>query len=157
MCPALATVNNCQERAITARYLRALRYDNAVDFRIRAGDVITKIKEIVAIHMDETEDGLMSGLNQNMTVLDEKERIREITFDNATFLECKTAEHSVDAAIKNFELTKTAHEDLYQEYQKGLDEGTLELQFMCVFSTDLALMKHKLVSLIFVVVAFIIM
>ena len=50
-------------------------------------------------------------------------------------------------------MTKTAHEDLYQEYQKGLNKGTLESQFMSISSTDIALMKHKLVSLIFVVVA----
>ena len=135
-CPALVMVDNWQERAMSAGGLKALRYDNAVNVRMRAGVVIAKSTEIVAIHVDETEDDLMSVLNQTMTVHDEQGRIRDITFDNATFLECKTAEHSVVATIKNFELTKTAHEELCQEYQKGLDQGTLALQFMFVSSTD---------------------
>ena len=79
---------------------------------------------------------LCQFLNQTMTVHDEQGRIRDITFDNATFLECKTAEHSVVATLKNFDLTKEAHEELCQEYQKGLDQGTLALQFMFVSSTD---------------------
>ena len=47
---------------------------------MRAGVVIAKSTEIVAIHVDETEDDLMSVLNQTMTVHDEQGRIRDITF-----------------------------------------------------------------------------
>jgi hypothetical protein len=96
---------------------------------MRAGVVIAKSTEIVAVHVDETEDDLMSVLNQTMTVHDEQGGNRDITFDNATFLECKTAEHSVVATIKNFELMKTAHEELCQEYQKGLNSVAIYVCF----------------------------
>ena len=71
-CPALVMVDNWQERAMSAGGLKALRYDNAVNVRMRAGVVIAKSTEIVAIHVDETEDDLMSVLNQTMTVHDER-------------------------------------------------------------------------------------